>query len=80
MSKFNKSKDHHKSDGHKDSRPKNLGPAGFPMFEYLGQGKDHLQHWIKFKKNIMRELWDFGSQSTTLVKMVPINGIKEYGV
>ena len=59
MSKFNKSKDHHKSDGHKDSRPKNLGPAGFPMFEYLGQGKDHSQHWIKFKKNIKNSILQY---------------------
>ena len=58
MSKFNKSKDH-KSDGAKDSRPKNLGPAGFPMFEYYGASKDHSHAWLKLKRNLKNSILQY---------------------
>ena len=52
MSKAQKSKDSQKSNSARDSRPKNLGPGGFPLFEFLGTGKDHSQEWLKFKKDL----------------------------
>ena len=51
-SQKNKFKGSQKSDSVKESRPKNQGPAGFPMFEYLGSGKDHSAEWLKFKKDL----------------------------
>ena len=44
------SKDNKKGD--KDFRPKNFGPSGFAMYDYLGKGKDHSSSWLKFKKNL----------------------------
>ena len=55
MSKFNKSKDN----GAKDNRPKNLGPAGFPMFEYYGAGKDHSHAWLKLKRNLKNSILQY---------------------
>ena len=41
-----------KKENPKEFRPKNMGPSGFPLYEYLGAGKDHSQFWIKFKKSL----------------------------
>ena len=58
MSKYIKSKDH-KSDGAKDNRSRNLGPAGFPMFEYYGSGKDHSHAWLKHKRNLKNTILQY---------------------
>ena len=52
MSK-SKSKDAKETNGKQFiQRARNLGPAGFQLFEYLGTNKDHSSFWISFKKNL----------------------------
>ena len=34
------------------ARVKNVGPAGFALFEYLGENRDHSSIWFHVKRNL----------------------------
>ena len=34
------------------ARAKNVGPAGFALFEYLGENRDHTSIWFHVKRNL----------------------------
>ena len=48
------SKKAHAQDAQKEqsSRAKNVGPAGFALFEYLGENRDHTAIWFHVKRHL----------------------------
>ena len=59
---------------HQDHRPRNLGPSGFALYDYLGKGKDHSTSWLKFKKNIKGAI--LTNKLDKLVEKIIDRGIK----
>ena len=49
---MSKDKKDNKKKGETEFRPKTMGPSGFPLFDYLGKGKDHTAAWMRFKTHL----------------------------